>query len=45
MCWSSRFPLQVSATSDLRFARDPVRRRVGQEQTRSRPSPQVLQDF
>ena len=26
MCWSSSFPLQASATSDLRFARDPVRR-------------------
>ena len=26
MCRSSSFPLQASATSDLRFARDPVRR-------------------
>jgi hypothetical protein len=26
MCRSSSFPLQASATSDLRFARNPVRR-------------------
>jgi hypothetical protein len=26
VCRSSSFPLQASATSDLRFARDPVRR-------------------
>ena len=29
MCRSSSFPLQASATSDLRFARDPVRRDGG----------------